>query len=152
MDVITLCVLLVFAAALGNTVNYGIGRYIGPKVFTLNVRFLDRAALLKAHIFYERHGGKAVVLSRFAPVLRTFAPFVAGVASMNLARFQMFNIGGALLWVVGLVTLGYFFGNIPVVKNHLNAIVLAGLAAAVVPVALAALVRLWQRRGGRPVR
>ncbi|WP_086079996.1 VTT domain-containing protein [Bordetella genomosp. 13] len=152
MDVITLCVLLVFAAALGNTVNYGIGRYIGPKVFTLNVRFLDRAALLKAHIFYERHGGKAVVLSRFAPVLRTFAPFVAGVASMNLARFQMFNIGGALLWVVGLVTMGYFFGNIPIVKDHLNAIVLAGLAAAVVPVALAALVRLWQRRGGRPAR
>lgn len=152
MDVTALCVLLVLAGVLGNTVNYGIGRYLGPRVFTLNVRFLDRAALLKAHVFYERHGGKAVVLSRFIPVLRTFAPFVAGVASMNAGRFQLFNIGGALLWVVGLVAAGYFFGNIPVIKSSLNAIVLVGLAAAVGPVVLAGAVRLWRSRRPAPDR
>ncbi|WP_459617114.1 VTT domain-containing protein [Bordetella sp. 2513F-2] len=149
---VLLAVLLVAAAVLGNCVNYAIGRYVGPRVFTMNVRFLDRAALMRTHMFYEKHGGKTIVMSRFIPVLRTFAPFVAGVAGMPLGRFQFFNVAGALLWVVGLVTLGYFFGNIPVVKNHLNTIVLVGLAAAVVPVVLAAAVRLWQRRGGQPNR
>jgi len=148
MDVMLLGVLLLLAAVLGNSLNYAIGRYIGPKVFTGNIRFLDREALLKAHRFYEKHGGKAIILSRFIPVIRTFAPFVAGVAAMNAARFQLFNIAGALMWVVGLVAAGYFFGNIPFIKDHLNTIVLAGLAAAIVPVALAAVVRLWRARRG----
>lgn len=149
MHPVILAVLLVAAAVLGNTVNYAVGRYVGPKVFTMNVRFLDRGALLRAQVFYERHGGKAIVLSRFLPVLRTFAPFVAGVASMDMARFQFFNVAGALLWVVSLVAAGYFFGNIPFIKAHLNTIVLVGLAAAAGPVMLAALVRAWRaRRGG----
>jgi len=146
MHPVLLGVLLVIAAVLGNTVNYAIGRYLGPKVFTLNLRFLDRGALLRAQMFYERHGGKAIVLSRFIPVLRTFAPFVAGVAAMDMARFQFFNVAGALLWVVGLVAAGYFFGNIPFIKAHLNTIVLVGLAAAAGPVILAALVRAWRGR------
>jgi len=149
MHPVILSVLLVAAAVLGNTVNYAVGRYVGPKVFTMNVRFLDRGALLRAQMFYERHGGKAIVLSRFLPVLRTVTPFVAGVASMNMARFQFFNVAGALLWVVSLVAAGYFFGNIPFIKAHLNTIVLVGLAAAAGPVMLAALVRAWRaRRGG----
>src|SRR5690606_35689253 len=110
LDPVLLAFILIVAAILGNTVNYGVGRYIGPKVFTRNYRFLDRGALVKTHLFYEKHGGKTIVLSRFLPVFRTFAPFVAGVAGMDFLRFQFFNVSGAVLWVAGLVTLGYFFG------------------------------------------
>ena len=141
--------LLIVAAITGNTLNYAIGRYIGPRVFSMNLRFLDRGALMRTHAFYEKHGGKTIVMSRFIPVVRTFAPFVAGVADMPLSRFQLFNILGALLWVIGLVAAGYFFGNIPLVKEHLNTIVLLGLAAAIVPVVGAALFKLLRaRRGG----
>lgn len=146
LDPLLLGALLIVAAVLGNTVNYAIGRAIGPRVFTMNVRFLDRAALLRTHMFYERHGGKTIVMSRFLPIFRTFAPFVAGVAEMNLLRFQLFNVSGAVLWVAGLITAGYFFGNIPLVKEHLNTIVLIGLAAAIVPVVLAGLVKLARGR------
>ncbi len=149
LDPVLLGALLIVAAITGNSVNYAIGRYIGPRVFSMNLRFLDRGALMRTHAFYEKHGGKTIVMSRFIPVVRTFAPFVAGVADMPLSRFQLFNILGALLWVVGLVAVGYFFGNIPLVKEHLNTIVLIGLAAAVVPVVGAALFKLLRaRRGG----
>jgi len=151
LDPVLLGALLIVAAVTGNTVNYAIGRYIGPRVFTMNVRFLDRAALLRTHLFYEKHGGKTIVMSRFLPVFRTFAPFVAGVADMNLLRFQLFNVSGAVLWVAGLVTAGYFFGNIPLIKDHLNTIVLVGVAAAIVPLVLAGLVKLvrGRRRGNQ---
>ena len=147
LDPVLLSVLLIVAAVTGNSVNYAIGRYIGPRVFSMNLRFLDRKALMRTHAFYEKHGGKTIVMSRFIPVVRTFAPFVAGVAEMPLGRFQLFNIGGAVLWVAGLVAAGYFFGNIPLVREHLNTIVLIGLAAAIVPVALAGMVKLL--RGAR---
>lgn len=149
LDPVLLGALLIVAAITGNSVNYAIGRYIGPRVFSMNLRFLDRGALMRTHAFYEKHGGKTIVMSRFIPVVRTFAPFVAGVADMPLSRFQLFNILGALLWVVSLVAAGYFFGNIPLVKEHLNTIVLIGLAAAIVPVVGAALLKLLRaRRGG----
>lgn len=135
--------ILIAAAILGNTVNYSIGRYIGPKVFSTNYRFLDRKALIKTHAFYEKHGGKTIVLSRFLPLFRTFAPFVAGVGSMSVLRFELFNIIGALLWVGGLITLGYFFGNVPIIKEHLNTIVLIGVAAAAVPALLGVLWKLF---------
>jgi len=147
LDPVLLSVLLIVAAVTGNSVNYAIVRYIGPRVFSMNLRFLDRKALMRTHAFYEKHGGKTIVMSRFIPVVRTFAPFVAGVAEMPLGRFQLFNIGGAVLWVAGLVAAGYFFGNIPLVREHLNTIVLIGLAAAIVPVALAGMVKLL--RGAR---
>ena len=138
--------LLIVAAITGNTVNYAIGRYIGPRVFSSNFRFLDHHALIKTHEFYERHGGKTIVLSRFLPLVRTFAPFVAGVGSMNFLRFQLFNITGAVLWVGGLILLGHFFGNVPIIKEHLNTIVLIGVCAAIVPVALGALWKLFRRK------
>jgi membrane-associated protein len=141
-----LAALLILAAIAGNTVNYAIGRYIGPRVFSSNSRLLDRQALIKTHEFYERHGGKTIVLSRFLPLVRTFAPFVAGVGSMNLLRFQLFNIAGAVLWVGGLILLGYFFGNVPIIKEHLNTIVLIGVCAAAVPVALGAAWKLVKRK------
>lgn len=145
IDPILLAVLLVAAAVLGNTLNYGIGRYLGPKVFTGTYRLMDRGALLKTHMFYERHGGKTLVLSRFLPLFRTFAPFVAGVGAMHFGRFQLYNVLGALLWVVGLMMAGYFFGNIPLVRDHLNVIVLIGIGAAALPVILGGVWKVVRR-------
>lgn len=145
MNVWLLMGLLIVAAVAGNTVNYWIGSAIGHKVFTHDYKWLDKDALRKTHAFYENHGGKTIILARFIPVVRTFAPFVAGVSEMTFARFQLFNITGALLWVVGLVASGYFFGNIPVIRDHLNAIVLIGVGAAVIPVALGGLWKLSRR-------
>ncbi|GAB3547726.1 VTT domain-containing protein [Noviherbaspirillum agri] len=145
MNIWLLMGLLLVAAISGNTVNYWIGRMIGYKVFTHDYKWLDKNALRKTHAFYEHHGGKTIVLARFVPVVRTFAPFVAGVSEMTLAKFQFYNMIGALAWVVGLVVAGYFFGNIPLIRNHLNTIVLIGVGAAVVPVALGAMWKLSSR-------
>jgi membrane-associated protein len=146
LDPVMLAGLLILAAVLGNTLNYHIGRYIGPKVFTSRVRFLDQRALLRTHVFYQKHGGKTIILSRFLPVIRTFAPFVAGVGLMNVVRFQIFNVVGAALWVAGLVVLGYFFGNVPIIKEHLNTIVLVGVSAAIVPVVFGFLWKLLRKK------
>jgi membrane-associated protein len=156
MDIGLLNLLLLIAAAGGNTVNYLIGGYLGPKVFDAHwkfgERFLDRAALMKTHNFYERHGGKTIVLARFIPVVRTFAPFVAGVSGMGFARFQMYNVLGALMWVVLLTVSGYLFGNIPAIRDHLNTIVLVGVGAAVVPVAFGALWKVLRKKRGEAAR
>ncbi len=117
---------LLAAAVLGDQCNYSIGRYFGPKVFQWeHSRFFNRNAFNQAHAFYERYGGVTIVLARFMPFIRTFAPFVAGVAEMGRAKFTAFNVGGALLWVVGICTAGYFFGNLPFVKEHLDKIIWA---------------------------
>ena len=137
--------LLVIAAVTGNTVNYWIGRAIGQKVFTHDYRWLDKDALRKTHTFYENHGGKTIILARFVPIVRTFAPFVAGVSAMTFVKFQFFNIVGALIWVVGLVVAGYFFGNIPIIRNHLNTIVLVGVGAAVIPVAIGGIWKVYRK-------
>ncbi|MDM8355179.1 VTT domain-containing protein [Pandoraea communis] len=152
MDPWLLGVLLFIAAVSGNTLNYWIGSKIGPRVYEKNWRFLDRDALRKTHDFYEHHGGKTIVMARFVPVVRTFAPFVAGVSAMSWMRFQLYNLIGALIWVVMLVGGGYLFGNLPVVKQYLNIIVLVGISAAVVPIALGALWKLFTRgrRGVAP--
>ena len=148
MDPWLLTVLLVIAAVTGNTVNYFVGAWIGPKVFDGHIRFLDHQALMKTHGFYERHGGKTLVMARFIPVVRTFAPFVAGVSKMTFAKFQLFNMIGAVLWVGLLVASGVFFGNLPMVRDHLNTIVLIGLGAAIVPLMLGGLWKLLKRRRG----
>jgi membrane-associated protein len=149
MNLGLLIVLLLVAAVVGNTVNYMVGRSIGPRVFNSHIpfleRFLDRTALQKTHNFYEKHGGKTIVLARFIPVVRTFAPFVAGASEMTVSRFQLFNVMGALLWVLLLVFLGYFFGNIPFIRQYLNLIVLVGIGAAVVPVVLGALWKVTRK-------
>ena len=149
MDAWLLIVLLVIAATTGNTVNYFVGSWIGPKVFDGHIRFLDHEALMKTHGFYERHGGKTLVMARFIPVVRTFAPFVAGVSKMTFHRFQLYNVSGAALWVVSLVTAGYFFGNFPLVRDNLNTIVLIGTAAAAGPVFLGALWKLVRKLAKR---
>jgi len=154
MNAPLLMALLITAAITGNTLNYLIGRTLGQRVFTRDYRWIDRQALEKTHAFFERHGGKTIILARWLPVIRTFAPFVAGVSDMGLGRFQLFNVAGALLWVIGLVMAGYFFGNIPIIRDHLNTIVLVGVVAAAGPVALAAIIRFvrgrMQRRPTEP--
>ncbi|HWW06694.1 VTT domain-containing protein [Collimonas sp.] len=145
MNIWALMGLLIIAATTGNTLNYWIGSLIGHKVYTHDYRWLDKKALQKTHAFYEHHGGKTIILSRFVPIVRTFAPFVAGVSEMTFSKFQFFNITGALIWVVGLVSAGYFFGNIPVIRDHLSTIVLIGVGAAVVPVALGGLWKFYKK-------
>lgn len=118
--------LLLAAAILGNQSNYTIGHYFGPRVFKWgNSRLFNKAAFDRAHDFYERHGGITLVAARFMPFLRTFAPFVAGVARMTRTRFTLFDVAGGTLWVVGIITVGYFFGNFPFVKEHLDKIIWA---------------------------
>jgi membrane-associated protein len=118
--------LLFVAAVLGDQCNYSIGRYFGPKVFKWeNSRFFNKAAFDSAHAFYERYGGVTIIAARFMPFLRTFAPFVAGVAEMTRSKFTFFNVTGAVLWVGGIVTLGYAFGNIPLVKEHMDKVIWA---------------------------
>lgn len=133
LNVAWLMLLIFGAAVLGNTVNYWIGAYIGHAVYDKNWRWLDRKALRKTHDFYEHHGGKTLVLARFIPIVRTFAPFVAGISEMTHIRFQAFNLLGAGVWVGLLVLAGYFFGNIPWIKTNLSVIVLIGLAGAIGP-------------------
>ncbi|SDX63662.1 membrane-associated protein [Collimonas sp. OK242] len=148
MNIWLLMGMLIIAATTGNTLNYWIGSVIGHKVYTHDYRWLDKKALQRTHAFYEHHGGKTIILSRFVPIVRTFAPFVAGVSEMTFSKFQFFNITGALMWVVGLVSAGYFFGNIPIIRDHLNTIVLVGVGAAVVPVALGGLWKFYRKMRG----
>jgi membrane-associated protein len=140
-----LMALLIVAAVTGNTLNYHIGEAIGQRMFTHDYRWINKDALKRTHDFFEKHGGKTIILARFVPVVRTFAPFVAGVSDMTHARFQMFNITGAVLWVAGLVTAGYFFGNIPLIRDHLTVIVLIGVGAAIVPLALGGIYKVGRR-------
>ena len=149
MNLPILMVLLSVAAVSGNTVNYWIGEAIGQRVFTHDYRWLNKAALTRTHEFFEKHGGKTIVLARFVPVVRTFAPFVAGVSDMTHTRFQLYNITGAVLWVVLLTMAGYFFGNIPIVREHFTEIVLFGVGVAVVPMALGGVWKLSRRVQGR---
>jgi membrane-associated protein len=144
-----LMLLLIIAAVTGNTLNYVIGSAIGHRVFTHDYRWLNKDALHRTHDFFEKHGGKTIILARFVPVVRTFAPFVAGVSDMTHTRFQLYNITGAVAWVASLVTGGYFFGNMPFVRDHLTAIVLIGVGAAVVPLALGGLYKVGRRMARR---
>jgi membrane-associated protein len=144
-----LLALLITAAVTGNTLNYWIGEAIGQRVFTHDYRWINKDALRRTHDFFEKHGGKTIILARFVPVVRTFAPFIAGVSDMTLGRFQLFNFTGAAAWVISLVTAGYFFGNIPVVRDHLTAIVLIGVGAAVVPLALGGIYKAGRRMMSR---
>ncbi|SFF53345.1 membrane-associated protein [Duganella sp. CF458] len=149
MNLGLLMFLLTTAAILGNTTNYWIGEAIGQRVFTHDYRWINKDALNRTHEFFEKHGGKTIILARFVPVVRTFAPFVAGVSDMTHGRFQLFNVVGAVAWVVSLCVAGYIFGNTPWVRDHLSAIVLVGVSAAVVPMALGGAWKLGRRMLGR---
>lgn len=128
--------LLVGAAILGDAVNYAIGKKLGPRVFRESGWWLKKEHLLATEAFYERHGGKTIIMARFIPIVRTFAPFVAGVGRMRYSRFGAYNVAGAFLWVLSLLLAGYFFGNIPVVKNHFEFVVLGIIAVSLMPLAI----------------
>jgi membrane-associated protein len=137
MDARLLAATLIAAALCGDNVNYWVGRYLGPKVFRWEQsRFFNRRALDKTHQYYERFGGRTIIIARFVPLVRTFAPFVAGVGTMPYLRFLGYSVAGALLWVISLVTAGYFFGNVPLVKDNLAIVILAIVALSVAPIAI----------------
>ncbi len=143
MNIGVLLAVLIAAAALGNMLNYQIGRFLGPKVFQWQgSRFFNRSALDKTHAFYDKHGGKTLVISRFLPLFRTFAPFVAGIGAMSYPRFTLFNLIGAVSWVGLLALAGYFFGNLPWVQKNLSAVILGIIAISLVPVVIG----WWQQR------
>lgn len=134
MDITLLLASLVAAAALGNMLNYQIGRYLGPRVFQWpNSRIFNKAALMKTQVFYERHGGKTLVISRFLPLLRTFAPFVAGIGKMTYPKFLAFNVSGAVTWMCVFILGGYFFGNLPFVKQNFTLVILGIIVLSVLP-------------------
>lgn len=128
--------ILFVAAVLGDAVNYHIGKAIGPPAFSGRFRFLKKAHLEKTQAFFEKHGGKAIIYARFVPIVRTFAPFVAGVGTMNYGRFLAYNLIGALLWVVGFVGAGALFGEIPIVKRNFSKVILVIILVSVLPIAL----------------
>ena len=133
LDVQWVILLLMLAAFLGDNTNYWIGRFLGARIFTPDSRWLNRAHLAKTEAFYAKHGGKTVFLARFLPILRTFAPFVAGIGHMSYQRFLMFCILGSIVWINGLVFAGYFFGNLPFIKNNLTLVILAIVAISLAP-------------------
>ena len=146
LNVHVLVVVITLGAVLGNTLNYYIGRWLGKKVYDGTISWINQDALRKTHDFYERHGGKTVTIARFIPIVRTFAPLVAGSAGMEMHRFQFFNVLGAVIWVTSLVYGGYLFGNLPIVRDNLGLVLFIGIAAAAGPVLLAGGLRLLRMR------
>lgn len=137
LEIEWLLILLSIAAVAGNIVNYAIGYFVGPKIFQKeNVRFLNKAYLDRTHQFYEKHGGKTIVIARFLPIIRTFAPFVAGIGKMTYARFFLYNVLGSISWVAIFVLGGYYFGNLPVVKNNFTIVVFAIIIISMLPVVI----------------
>ena len=150
LNVHALVLLLIAAAIAGDSLNYSIGRYLGPRVFRFeDSRFFKRAYVDRTHAFFERHGGKAIILARFVPIIRTYAPFVAGIGSMRYRRFLLFNVTGAVLWVALLTYAGFFFGNLPLVRNNLTAVILGIIVLSVMP----AIIEFWRaKRASRGAR
>ena len=139
LDLWLVVLLLIIAAIAGDTVNYWIGAYIGPRAFSGDIRFLRKEYLDRTHAFYEKHGGKTIIMARFVPIIRTFAPFVAGVGAMSYPKFITYNVVGAVLWVGLFVLGGYFFGNISVVRENFTLVILAIIAISVLPIVVEAL-------------
>jgi len=136
LDPVWLFVLLSAAAVAGDTANYWIGAYIGPRAFTGEVRFLKKEYLDRTHAFYEKYGGKTIIIARFVPIVRTFAPFVAGIGAMNYSKFILYNVVGGIAWVAIFVFGGYWFGAMPFVKKHFEAVVVAIIVISVMPMAV----------------
>lgn len=133
LDPFLTSVILITAAILGNTVNYWVGAWMGPRVFNEKIRFLRKDYLDKTHAFYEKYGGKTIIFTRFLPIIRTFAPFVAGIGKMTFSRFQMYNVAGAVAWVALFIYAGYFFGNLPLIKKNFSLVIMAIIVISFIP-------------------
>lgn len=143
LNVFTVFVLLSIAAILGDTVNYWVGKIVGPRVFSReNSRWLNKEHLQRTHAFYEKYGGKTIIIARFMPIIRTFAPFVAGIGQMSYGKFILYNIVGGIVWIGGFLYAGYFFGNIPVIKRNFTLVVFAIIVISVLP----AVFEYWRSR------
>ena len=132
-DVVLIFIILSIAAITGNMVNYQIGRYLGPKVFQSESRFMKKEYLDRTHAFYEKHGAKTIVIARFLPIIRTFAPFVAGIGRMDYRRFTIYNLVGCVAWLSAFILGGYFFGNLPIVKKNLTMVIFAIIVISFLP-------------------
>jgi len=133
LNPVYLFLLLVVAAIIGDTINYSIGAYIGPKAFSGEFKFLKKEHLDKTQVFYEKHGGKTIILARFIPIIRTFAPFVAGIGTMKYSKFVLYNVVGGISWVAIFISLGYFFGNIPFVQKNFELVIFAIIFISFIP-------------------
>lgn len=142
LSIIVMLVLLIVAAILGDLVNYHIGKYIGPKAFSGQYRFLKVEYLNKTHQFYEKHGGKTIIYARFIPIVRTFAPFVAGIGTMSYAKFASFNVVGGITWVTSFLLLGYFFGGLPVIKDNFTYVIFLIILVSILP----PIIEVWRSR------
>lgn len=133
LNIYFMCVLLIVAGVLGDMVNYHIGKYVGPKAFSGKYKLLKKEYLDKTQAFYDKHGGKTIIYARFIPIVRTFAPFIAGIGTMTYSRFSSYNIVGAVAWVVSFLFLGYFFGGLPIIKDNFTLVIFAIIVLSVLP-------------------
>ena len=146
LNVHLLAALIIVGAVLGNTLNYFIGAWLGKKVYDGTIGWIDQAALKKTHDINERYGGVTVMIARFVPLVRSFAPLVAGASAMDFRKFQFYNVLGAVIWVVSLVYGGYLFGNVPIIRDNLGIVLIVGILAVLGPLALGLLLRLVRTR------
>lgn len=142
LDLVTLLIVLFVTAVAGDALNYQIGKFIGPRVFEMNSKVFKKEYLEKTHRFYEKYGGKTIIIARFVPIVRTFAPFLAGVGTMGYAKFATYNVTGAALWVVSVTGAGYIFGEIPIVKNNFTLVIFAIIILSILP----AIIEAWRAR------
>lgn len=142
MNIHALFALLAGAAVAGNTVNYAVGRYLGEKAFSADARILKQEYLDRTHHFFERHGGKTIIITRFVPIVRTFAPFVAGAGGMSYGRFQSYNVAGGIVWTASFLYGGYFFGNLPFVKKNFSIVILSIIVLSLLP----GVIEYWRQR------
>lgn len=151
LDLNTLLLLLIVAAILGDAVNYHIGAYIGPRAFEIKSRFIKKEYLDRTHRFFEKYGGKTIIIARFVPIVRTFAPFLAGVGTMGYTRFLTYNAVGAVLWIVSLLLAGYYFSDLPFVRDNFSVVILAIIIVSILPAVYEFIVARKEARSGECV-
>ncbi len=142
-----MAILLIIAAILGDLVNYHVGKYIGPKAFSGKFRFLKKEYLERTQAFYNKHGGKTIIYARFIPIIRTFAPFVAGIGTMTYLRFATYNIVGGIVWVVSFLLLGFYFGGLPIIKDNFTYVIFAIIILSILP----PIIEVLRNRNKKPV-
>jgi membrane-associated protein len=142
LNILFMAVILIVAAILGDMVNYHIGNYIGPKAFSGRIKLLKKEYLERTQAFYNKHGGKTIIYARFIPIIRTFAPFIAGVGTMSYKSFATYNVVGAFLWITSFLFLGYYFGGLPIIKENFTYVIIAIIILSVLP----AVIEIWREK------